>query len=209
MTDYTRILKNILGKKKWTQGDFVYTFTDIVFHDDYYTFFVDVNQTKDGSFIAWNIYEFIETLTNSAFDILDVENTAIDIKVRYFGKNELDGTNLKLKQIYISQKNTDKLLDVFNGFPIIGKTPEGKLFKGNATSVSSIVEPTVYSIQFIFNVPYSSVEKYGMTKKEAQDGIMVDVINNAMSKTLLKMFENQFLTSEGQDWALLARVRIV
>ena len=38
---------------------------------------------------------------------------------------------------------------------------------------------------------------------------MVDVINNAMSKTLLNMFENQFLTSEGQDWALLARVRIV
>ena len=75
MTNLSRILKQILSRNKWVDRDTTYTFTQIVFNDGVYEFYIDATQSDDVTFLALNIYGFGEKLILAAFDILDIEDT--------------------------------------------------------------------------------------------------------------------------------------
>ena len=79
MTNLSRILKQILSRNKWVDRDTTYTFTQIVFNDGVYEFYINATQSDDVTFLALNIYGFGEKLILAAFDILDIENTGYDL----------------------------------------------------------------------------------------------------------------------------------
>ena len=114
MTNLSRILKQILSRNKWVDRDTTYTFTQIVFNDGVYEFYIDATQSDDVTFLALNIYGFGEKLILAAFDILDIEDTAYDMKLNLSGPNNLEGERLSYSMYRVNDKDKQKTLKKFN-----------------------------------------------------------------------------------------------
>ena len=53
MTDLSRILKQILARNKWTDRGTNYVFTQIVFDEGVYEFYVNATQSTDITFLVF------------------------------------------------------------------------------------------------------------------------------------------------------------
>jgi hypothetical protein len=210
MTDLSRILKQILSRNKWTDRGTTYVFTQIVFDEGVYEFYVNATQSEDITFLAFNIYGFCEKLILAAFDILDIEDTAYEIKLNFSGPNNLDGKRLTYSMYHVSDKDKQKTLNKFNSLPLIGaivKDGEVIPYKGKASDFNLDINSTLKSIDFTFYVDFDK-EKYGISKNDAQNHIFVDMTNNYMSGFLLSQYENKFITVNDGDWAFLTSITI-
>jgi len=200
MTNLSRILKQILSRNKWTDRGTTYVFTQIVFNDGVYEFYINANQSDDITFLALNIYGFCEKLILAAFDILDIEETAYDIKLNFSGPNNLDGKKLSYSMYHVNNK-----------LPIIGavvKDDNVVSYRASATDFSLDINPVVKSIDFDFNVNFDS-EKYGISKNDAQNHVFIDMVDNYMSRFLVSQYENKFMTVNDEDWAFLTSITVI
>ena len=211
MTDLSRILKQILARNKWTDRGTNYVFTQIVFDEGIYEFYVNATQSTDITFLALNIFGFCEKLILSAFDVLDIEDAAYDIKLNYSGPNNLDGKKLSYSMYHISDKDKQKTLNKFNGLPLMGATvKDGNVtpYRGISSDFELDINSSVKSIDFTFYVDFDE-EKYGITKNDAQNHIFVDMTNNYMSGFLISQYENKFMTVNDEDWAFLTSITLI
>jgi hypothetical protein len=175
-----------------------------------YEFYVNATQSEDITFLALNIYGFCEKLILAAFDILDIEDTAYEIKLNFSGPNNLDGKRLTYSMYHVSDKDKQKTLNKFNSLPLIGaivKDEEIIPYKGKASDFNLDINSTLKSIDFTFYVDFDK-EKYGISKNDAQNHIFVDMTNNYMSGFLLSQYENKFITVNDGDWAFLTSITI-
>jgi len=201
MTNLSRILKQILSRNKWTDRGTTYVFTQIVFNDGVYEFYINANQSDDITFLALNIYGFCEKLILAAFDILDIEETA----------NNLDGKKLSYSMYHVNNKDKQKTLNKFNSLPIIGavvKDDNVVSYRASATDFSLDINPVVKSIDFDFNVNFDS-KKYGISKNDAQNHVFIDMVDNYMSRFLVSQYENKFMTVNDEDWAFLTSITVI
>ena len=213
MTNLSRILKQILSRNKWVDRDTTYTFTQIVFNDGVYEFYINATQSDDVTFLALNIYGFGEKLILAAFDILDIEDTAYDMKLNLSGPNNLEGERLSYSMYHVNDKDKQKTLKKFNNLPLIGAVVNKDnndviSYKVDATDFSLVINPVIKSIDFNFNVNFDS-EKYGISKNDAQNNIFIDMVNNYMSGFLISQYENKFMTVDNEDWAFLTSVKVI
>jgi len=211
MTNLSRILKQILSRNKWTDRGTTYVFTQIVFNDGVYEFYINANQSDDITFLALNIYGFCEKLILAAFDILDIEETAYDIKLNFSGPNNLDGKKLSYSMYHVNNKDKQKTLNKFNSLPIIGavvKDDNVVSYRASATDFSLDINPVVKSIDFDFNVNFDS-EKYGISKNDAQNHVFIDMVDNYMSGFLVSQYESKFMTVNDEDWAFLTSITVI
>jgi hypothetical protein len=210
MTDLSRILKQILSRNKWTDRGTTYVFTQIVFDEGVYEFYVNATQSEDITFLALNIYGFCEKLILAAFDILDIEDTAYEIKLNFSGPNNLDGKKLTFSMYHVSDKDKQKTLNKFNSLPLTGAMVKDGVvipYKGKASDFNLDINSTLKSIDFTFYVDFD-IEKYGISKNDAQNHVFVEMINNYMSGFLLSQYENKFITVNDGDWAFLTSITI-
>lgn len=210
MTDLSKVLKQILSRNKWTDRGTAYFFTQIILNEGIYEFYVNATQSDDISFLASNIYGFCEKLILSAFDVLDIEDAAYDIKLNYSGPNTLSGKKLWYSTYYINNIDKQKTLNKFNNIPIIGAmviNDNVVTYKGDATDFSLEINPQLKAIDFTFNVNYDS-KKYGIDMRDAQNHIFVDMVNNYMSDFLVSLYESKFVTVNDEDWAFLTSVEL-
>ena len=210
MNNLSRVLKQILSRNKWSDRGTTYFFTQISLNEGIYEFYVNVTQSNDISFLVLNIYGFCEKLILSAFDVLDIEDAAYDIKLNYSGPNNLSGKRLSYSMYNINDKDKEKTLNKFNSLPIIGGLAykdDVITYKGEATDFYLDINQQIKSIDFTFKVNYNR-EKYGIDIRQAQNHIFVDMVNNFMSDFLISLYENKFVTVNDEDWAFLTSVEL-
>lgn len=212
MTNLSRILKQILSRNKWTERGTTYVFTQIVFNDGVYEFYINATQSDDVTFLALNVYGFCEKLILAAFDILDIEDTAYDMKLNLSGPNNMEGKRLSYMMYRVNDKDKQKTLNKFNSLPIIGavikKDKNVVSYKADATDFSLDINPVIKSIDFNFNVNFDS-EKYGISKNDAQNHVFIDMVDNYMSRFLVSQYESKFMTVNDEDWAFLTSITVI
>jgi hypothetical protein len=204
MINYTKILKSILMRNKWVNNETTYTFTSIEYSDSWYTFSVQVKHDRDVSFLFSNLYDYADKLVKSAFDILDIEEVAVDFNLLYFGPNQFNGEKIDYRGYYISEKDKLKTLKRFNEIPFLGSTGDG-LYNGKSNNFYLVIHRNVDAISFTFETEVNN----DLDKKIAEKRLMTDMINNQMSGFLLNTYEQQFLTPNNDDWAFLTDVKII
>lgn len=214
MYDYTNVLKSILMNKKWVNNETTYIFTEIKNTEYYYDFNVDAKHETDITFLSCNLYDYVEKLIRSAFDVLDVDEAPIEINLKYFSPNQINSQTLNYGSYNISTKDKLKTLNKFNNIPIHGfikkdeNTDGYEIFKGISDDFNLLIDLAVKKIVFTFETKVK-IKGYNSDKIERKNFINSEILNTQMSDFLIRTYEQKFLTPDNQDWALFSRAQII